>query len=110
MENEPSGSDGSGNTPFETKPISGFIVITFISIRSNTDCAPHPDYGPIRRFIGLSQKDDTNLIGAVRKFLPESKESQESKSRKTVRRKSRLTLLVGQGNGTNGRTRRRHLI
>jgi len=55
-----------GTYPFETKPISGFIVITYISIRSNTACAPHPNSGLIRRFTGLSEKDDATSSGELR--------------------------------------------
>ena len=81
-ENTPYGNAGSGNIPFEMKPISGFIVTTSISIRSNTACVPHPDTGLIRRFTGLSGKADTNSSGAVNNPRQELKGFWESSAGK----------------------------
>src|SRR5687768_9468457 len=80
------------------KPISGFIVTTSISIRLSAVYVSHPDSGLIRRFTGLSEKDDTNSSGAVKNPQPEFKGSRESSAGKRCveKRDAPYKLLTGR--------------
>ena len=63
------GSDVFGNTRFAIRMISTGISTTFLGIRSSIGMYPAPSIGRIRRFVNMSRKAYTWLIGAETELI-----------------------------------------